>query len=956
MNPSLSLDKNQLNAVMYDIGPLLIIAGAGTGKTTVITERIKHLIVDKNVSPDQLLALTFTEKAAHQMQDRVDVLLPYGYINLWIHTFHSFCDRILRNEAHSIGLDPNYKLISESESILLLRQNIFDLGLNIFRPLGNPNKFLEALLNHFSRLKDEDISPKEYLSWAKKQKKTDENAQYLELAKSYLKYEELKTRQSVMDFADLISNTLLLFRARVNILKKYQNQFKFILVDEFQDTNFAQNELAILLAGDDKNINVVADDDQSIYRFRGAAVSNVLQFKKNFPKAKIITLIDNYRSTQEILNSSYRLIQNNNPNRLEVVEKIVKKLKSHSDKKNEKISLIRKSRAEDEADQIAQTIKTLSKEGYKYKDIAILLRANDHAISITAALFRNKIPFQFLGPGYLFQQEEIKDLIAYLTFLTNLSDSVSLFRVLSMEIFEISFVELNYILNFAKKRNISLFEAISVENLEFLNPKTSKTLKDFRKMVEEHLRRSRKDQAGQLLYDFLVDTKLFDTLQNTNSVADEKRVQNIAKFFDRIKNFETDRSDANIFTLVEWLTLMMQMGDSPLAADIDLREENAVNILTVHSSKGLEFPVVFLVNLVTDRFPTRERSEKIPLPENLIKEELTGQSDFHLEEERRLFYVGMTRAKEKLYFTAADYYGTGKRQKKLSPFIYEALPDLKKEEILQKENQQMSLLEVLAPYQSVEKVEEEKIPLKIDYITYSNLQMFDICPLHYKAKAIFNLPTPPSGVLSFGISMHKTLYEFYKLVMEGKKPTQIGIKKLLEENWENQGYDSKKHEIERFSQAQKMISEFYKTESNPFVKPLAIEQPFNFVLKNGVKVFGKIDRIDPKADGIEIIDYKTGSDNPKADKAHQLQLAIYALAATRVKNILYNQKPRDITLTLYFLEQNTKKSLEFEKKDLDDFEDKLIGKIEEIEKSDFKCSGNVICKTCEFKMICTAYK
>lgn len=956
MNLSLSLDKNQLDAVNYDIGPLLIIAGAGTGKTTVITERIKHLIVDKNVSPDQLLALTFTEKAANQMQERVDVLLPYGYTNLWIHTFHSFCDRILRNEAHSIGLDPNYKLISQSESILLLRQNIFDLGLKIFRPLGNPNKFLEALLNHFSRLKDEDISPKEYLSWAKRQKKTDENAQYIELAKSYSKYEELKTKRSVMDFADLISNTLLLFRTRANILKKYQNQFKFILVDEFQDTNFAQNELAILLAGDDKNINVVADDDQSIYRFRGAAVSNVLQFKKNFPKARIITLIDNYRSTQEILDSSYRLIQNNNPNRLEIVERIVKKMKSHSDKKNEKISLIRKPRAEDEADQIAQTIKALSKEGYKYKDIAILLRANDHAINITGALFRNRIPFQFLGPGYLFQQEEIKDLIAYLTFLTNLSDSISLFRVLSMEIFEISFVELNYILNFAKKRNISLFEAISVEKLEFLNPKTGSTLKNFRKMVEEHLRRSRKDQAGQLLYDFLVDTKLFDTLQNTNSVQDEKRVQNIAKFFDRIKNFETERSDANIFTLVEWLTLMMQMGDSPLAADIDIREENAVNILTVHSSKGLEFPVVFLVNLVTDRFPTRERSEKIPLPESLIKEDLPSQSDFHLEEERRLFYVGMTRAKEKLYFTAADYYGIGKRQKKLSPFIYEALPDLKKEETLQKENQQMSLLEVLAPYKSVERKEEEKMPLKIDYITYSNLQMFDICPLHYKAKAIFNLPTPPSGVLSFGTSMHKTLYELYKLVMEAKKPTKIDFKKLLEENWENQGYDSKKHEIERFSQAQKIISEFYKTEGNPFVKPLAIEQPFNFVLKNGVKVFGKIDRIDSKKDGIEIIDYKTGLDNPKADKAHQLQLAIYALAATRVKNILYNQRPRDITLTLYFLEQNTKKSLEFEKKDLDDFEDKLIGKIEEIEKSDFKCSGNVICKTCEFKMLCSVYK
>ncbi|OGH03067.1 MAG: hypothetical protein A2798_01410 [Candidatus Levybacteria bacterium RIFCSPHIGHO2_01_FULL_37_17] len=955
MNDSLSLDKNQLEAVKHGSGPLLIIAGAGTGKTTVITQRINHLIVDRNTSPDQILALTFTEKAAHQMQDRVDVLLPYGYTNLWIHTFHSFCDRILRNEAHLIGLDPNYKLISESESILLLRQNIFDLGLQIFRPLGNPNKFLEALLTHFSRLKDEDISPSQYLGWAKKQKKMGENAQYLELANSFLKYEELKTKHSIMDFADLISNTLLLFRIRPHVLKTYQNQFKYILVDEFQDTNYAQNELAILLAGDDENINVVADDDQSIYRFRGAAVSNVLQFKKNFPKTKIVTLTDNYRSTQEILDASYKLIQNNNPNRLEVVENIVKRLKSHSDKKNEKINLLHEPRSEDEADKITQTVKTLIKEGYSYRDIAILLRANSHSSTITAALFRNRIPFQFLGPGYLFQQEEIKDLIAYLTFLTNLSDSVSLFRVLSMEIFGISYVELNYILNYAKKRNFSLFEAISQSNLQFLSDKTVITFKNFKEMVEEHLRRSRKDQAGQLLYDFLVETKIYDSLQNTESVQDEKRVQNIAKFFDRIKNFETERSDANIFTLVEWLTLMMQMGDSPLAADIDLRETNAVNILTIHSSKGLEFPVVFLANLVTDRFPTRERSDKIPLPEALIKEKLPAVTDFHLEEERRLFYVGMTRAKEKLYFTAADYYGAGKRQKKLSPFVYEALPDLKKYEVVLEKNQQMSLLEVLAPYQNVEEKSQKKLPLKIDYITYSNLQMFDICPLHYKAKAILSLPTPQSGVLSFGISMHKTFYEFYKLIIEDQKPTFGRLGKLLEENWEKEGYDSKKHELERFSQAQKMIDAFYKSEGSPFIKPLAIEQPFNFVLKNGVKVFGKIDRIDPRGDGIEIIDYKTGIDNPKADKAHQLQLAIYALAATRVKDLLAGKNPKDIILTLYFLEANTKKSLEFEKKNLDVLEDELIAKIEEIEKSDFKCSGNIICKTCEFKMLCSAY-
>jgi DNA helicase-2/ATP-dependent DNA helicase PcrA len=944
------LDKNQLRAIKHGKGPLLIIAGAGTGKTTVITQRLKYLILNKHIPPSQILALTFTEKAAFEMQERIDILLPYGYVNLWISTFHSFCDRILRDEAHVIGLDPNYKLISEPESVLFLRQNIFNLGLKVFKPFGNPTKFLDALLTHFSRLKDEDITPNEYINWAAKLKTQDEKKQYLELANAYKAYESLKVKESVMDFSDLISNTLLLFRTRKNILKRYQTQFKYILVDEFQDTNYAQNELAILLAGENKNINVVADDDQSIYRFRGAAVSNVLQFKKNFPDAKIVTLIKNYRSTQTILDASYQLIQHNNPNRLEIVEHINKKLVSKFKSPGKTIQLIHEQRADDESDTIAKTIKNLSKK-YDYKDMAILVRANNHSQLITTALQRHRIPYQFLGPGYLFQQDEIKDLIAYLTFLTDLSNSVALFRVLSMDIFEIPYTELNYLLNFAKKQNLTLFESLQHTNQTFLSNLTQKKLEDFRKMAVRHLEKSKKEQAGQILYYFLIDSKLFETLRDVNSLKDEKRVQNIAKFFDRIKNFETERENSNIFTLVEWLTLMLQMGDSPTAADIDINDRNAVNILTVHSSKGLEFKAVFLVNLVSDRFPSRERSEKIPLPQALIKEKLAKEIDFHLEEERRLFYVGMTRAKELLYFTGADYYGTGRRTKKLSPFIYEALPKLVKQGQSTK-SMNPSLSNTLSAYQEKEEKEEQKPPLKITYINYSNLQMFDICPLHYKAKVIFNIPTPKSPVQSFGISLHNTLYNFYKQVLEGNIPSLVEFKKILEKEWLSEGYVNKKHEQERYQQALKILNQFYKTECHPPVKPLGIELKFSFVLKNGVKVSGKIDRIDQKGKGIEIIDYKTGEDNPKAKEAHELQLAIYALAATRIKDGILNRKPENITLTLHFLESNTKKSMTFTKADLEKFENELFEKIKEIENSDFKCSGNVLCLNCEYKMLC----
>ena len=347
----IKLNKEQLAAIKYGKGPLLIIAGAGTGKTTVITERIKYLILSKLAKPDEILALTFTEKAAREMEERVDIAMPYGYTQMWISTFHSFCDRILRAEALHIGLDPRYKLMTEAETVQFIRNNLFKFDLDYFRPLGNPTKFIDGMLKHFSRLQDEDISPKEYLAYAKKLKKVEreEKKKTLELALAFKTYDELKVKEGLMDFGDLIIKSLALFRTRPNVLRQYQDQFKYILVDEFQDTNYAQNELAILLSRKTKNITVCGDDDQSIYRFRGAAVSNIIQFKKNFPRARAVVLTRNYRSTQEILDRAYELIQHNNPDRLEAVEKIDKKLSSQRGLKGEQIGFIHSDRVENEA-------------------------------------------------------------------------------------------------------------------------------------------------------------------------------------------------------------------------------------------------------------------------------------------------------------------------------------------------------------------------------------------------------------------------------------------------------------------------------------------------------------------------------------------------------------------------------------------------------------------------------
>src|ERR1035437_2932953 len=565
----IKLDLHQSQAVKHEIGPLLIIAGAGTGKTTVITERIKHLVIKKKVEPSSILALTFTEKAAKEMTDRIDRAMPYGYTQMWISTFHAFCDRILRNESIHIGLNPSYKLMTEAESILLLRQNLFAFNLNYFRPLGNPNKFLEALIQHCSKLKDEDIAPQEYIPWAKtenrKHKTEDESEklnyeQYLELANAYKAYEDLKIKEGVMDFSDLISNTLKLFRTRKNILKAYQQQFEYILVDEFQDTNFAQNELAIMLAGSKQNITVVGDDDQSIYRFRGSSISNIIQFRKRFPKVKIVTLINNYRSTKEILDSSYKLIQNNNPDRLEVTEKLNKKLLSVRKIKGEKISFIYKPRVEDEAEAVINKIKELNKnEKYQYKDFAILVRANDHAENFVRAFERQRIPYQFLGPGRLFHQEEVKDLIAYLKVLYNFEDSTSLYRILTMSIFGLEAQEIAALINLSKRKNYSLFETLEKNEEILFSAETKQKITHLYKMIKRHLGLISKDTPGQILYYFLEDSGLIKNIVEYETLADEKIAKNIAKLFDKLKTYETDHQTASVFEVVDWIDLSMQM-------------------------------------------------------------------------------------------------------------------------------------------------------------------------------------------------------------------------------------------------------------------------------------------------------------------------------------------------------------------------------------------------------------
>ena len=967
---NLKLNKEQIEAIKFGKGPLLIIAGAGTGKTTVVTERIKYLILGKHAKPSEILALTFTEKAAREMEERIDIGLPYGYTQMWVMTFHSFCEKILRQEALHIGLDPRYKLLTEADSIQLLRKNLFSLDLSYFRPLGNPTKFLSGMLQHFSRLQDEDVNPSEYLTWIKlKSQKLDsaktgeqilDNDKFKELAIAYKQYDELKTKEGLMDFGDLIAKTLKLFRDRPNILSKYQKQFKYVLVDEFQDTNYAQNELVKLLSGKNGNVTVVGDDDQSIYRFRGAAVSNIIQFRQIYKKAKVIVLTKNYRSTQEILDRSHELIRYNDPDRLEVVEKIDKRLRSQVAKDGSEIRFIHADRVENEADLIAKEIEKLgSEEKYKWSDFGILVRANNHSEPVMRALSRHGIPYQFLGPGRLFKQPEIIDLISYLKVLYDFEDSVAFYRVVSNEHFDIKPRDIAAIGNYAKKFNLSLFEASEKIDEILVSDETKKKIDKLLGIIKKHLGLIRKETAGQILYYYLEDTGLIQKLLLPTSVDAEAKAKNISKFFDKLKTYEVDNEDATVPAIVGWLDLSMELGESPLAANEDWTEINAVNILTAHSAKGLEFPVVFLINLVSQRFPTNERREQIPISDDLIKEVLPV-GDYHLEEERRLFYVGMTRAKERLYFTAADYYGEGKREKKLSPFIFEALGD-KSVSAEKKENKvnQLSFLDYGIKAKSGKDTPNQDSPLHIDYLSYSQIETFKTCPLHYKLKYILKVPTPSSASASFGTAMHATLKNFFEEVSGGVKPSDKLLYDLLEKNWIKEGYKSRSHERDFFEKGKIYLSGFLKQEFNAKTKVVLLEQQFTIPLGNNLRIGGRFDRVDDLGGGeIEIIDYKTGATIPtQKDVDKNLQLSFYALAANKIPTEPFFKIPEKIRLSLYYLDQQQKLSTVRSMKQLESAVAEISKFREEIEKSDFKCSNHMFCQTgCEFSLFCKSDK
>ena len=675
------LNKEQKEAVLHEKGPLLIVAGAGTGKTTVITQRIVNLIKKELAKPEEILAVTFTEKAASEMEERVDQLLEFGYMDLWISTFHSFAEKVLRDHALDIGLSPDFKILDGTAGWLLARQNLDKFDLKYYKALGNPTKFIQALISHFSHCKDQEIYPENYLQYAEDLKTSDdipedsETERIKEVANAYHVYQQILLNNSALDFGDLIGYCLKLFKKRPLILKKYREKFKYILVDEFQDTNWSQYELIKLLAEPTNNLTVCADDDQAIYRWRGASFSNIVQFIKDFPKAKQISLIKNYRSKQSILDKSYKFIKQNDPDRLEFINKIDKKLIAvsnggQSDAKEEGVIQHIHARSLDQ--EIGETLKKILEilkrdKDATYNDFAILVRANNSAIPFIKALDRANLPYQFLASRGLYSKPVILDVISYFKLLDNYHEGTAVYRILNLPFLEILESDIAAITQYTHKKTKSLFETLQELSLvPGVSLKTTEKIAFVLSLIKKHGELAREKNVSEVLVSFLEDSGYLKYLIKKN---EEDKIDLLNQFYKKVKAFEETAIEPTLKNFMEEMSLELESGEEGKLAFDPEQGPDMIKVMTIHGAKGLEFKYVFLVNMVDKRFPTTERKDPIELPDELIKD-IKPKGDIHLQEERRLCYVAMTRAKNELYFTSAEDYG-GQRKKKLSRFLAE---------------------------------------------------------------------------------------------------------------------------------------------------------------------------------------------------------------------------------------------------------------------------------------------
>jgi ATP-dependent DNA helicase UvrD/PcrA len=981
----MDLNPEQRQAVEHGEGPILVIAGPGTGKTRVITRRIVRLLENvPHLQPGNILALTFTDKAAGEMKRRVSESLPGLEHPPFIATFHAFCHHVLR-ERHF-----ERRLLDKVDMWIFLRRRMEHLGLDIYQKLAEPGAFLHDLNEFFSRCQDELVEPAEFegyvreletdlarraahLDPAERVRWEEDVRRMRELSQVFAASRKLLHEAGCSSLGTLIPETVHLFDREPEALGRYRARFRFVLVDEFQDTNFAQVELLRRLVAPPLNIMAVGDDDQAIYRFRGAAHGAFEMFGRTFPGHKTVYLNRNYRSTKRVLRTAEVVIAKN--------DRYVKKPRLKTEREDgSAVHLLASEDAASEACWIGEEIARLASRGTRVGDIAVLYRAHNYRDLLVEELRRRKIPFAIRGLSVL-SSVILRDLVAYLGLVDSPHDNISLTRVLVAPDWRFPEELALDMRKQAAKNHYSLYDALEARERTLFKSGLKETGWPELKKLLRGLAKLAGHATVTAVFDALIDRLGLAFLPGD---SDQASVNAFRKF---LAGWKEKSETQRLREFMEYFQYFVEAGgkiEVPEPADAS----RAVQMMTVHAAKGLEFPIVFILSVSPRRFPHSERKAVIEFPDDLRKG-LEPPPNIHLQEERRLFYVGMTRAEDRLYVS-----GVGKKGKKPSVFVDDLLSD---PAVRARDLESIDVPEVpparpgpatTTPraaqtqaqrglFQDAQESGRVHPPLAewaarppaLDSdgklrLSATAIEDFLSCPLKFKFNYYLKIPTGPQPALTFGNIMHSCVRQYFKL----RSKTVPGFEEIEAyylQSWKKAGFEDNYQEETYKKAGLGQLRRFVEEQNAQEVDTGAIKLEQHFSLDLGdVILEGRIDQVNPlgaiarsqdsratdSRKPVELVDYKTGRPRSQKDADKSLQLSVYALAARRVLGL------DPLRLTFYNLTNNQPVSSVRTENDLEETRRQILEVAGEIRRWNFSPTPGFVCKYCDFVPLCPAHE
>jgi len=919
------LTDAQKTAVAHTRGPLLIVAGAGTGKTRVLVERYRRLRT-QGVPAEQILLLTFTEKAAREVLDRVELEdeLPAG--ERFVLTYHAFAQRFLQEEGWLCGIPKAFRIVSEVRKWELMRDVLLTQRPPHLFHAQRPYERIAELLKLVERLKQELVSPDEFVSWAGRMVDVEDPVVVAqrEAALVYRDYQQRLLVEERLDFDDTIYYTVQLLINQPSVAARQSQRFTHLMVDEFQDTNFGQSRLLELLAGPERNLCVVGDDDQSIYKFRGASVANLRRFRSVFPDAAMVRLEQNFRSRGPILRAAGRLIALD-PERLE------KRLETTRGE-GRPVSVLTATSVTDEADAVAAYVKTAIDEGrHRPNAIAILLRANAHLHNFARALQRIGVAYQVSGGRGFYQQPEIKDCLAFLRATDSPDDTVCLMRLLSLPRYAVDPVQAGRWSRRARDEGRRFFDILE----EAEDGGAGRLTMDLRHFAGQALRLA----VDDLFYEVMEQTRYLDLPRFTGPIESLQVSANVQKLAELIGAYCDEHPDQHLAAYLKHLNATEAAQADEEIAPLD-ETVNAVHLMTVHQAKGLEFGLVIVPHLVEGRFPSSRRSEGLTLPNDLLKEELPP-AELHMAEERRLAYVALTRAREEVVCTLAGRY-EGVKDWRPSRFLQPIRGD---------EGRELAARQLLTPPVGglVEVARQVELPLNdappIAALSYTQVDTYLRCPQMYQYRFVFRLPTRPRPQMQFGRILHEALKDSLGSIERDRPLTWEMVNAAYVAAWARERFCAPEQAPSLQDLGRSYLRRAF--DAGDLSKPLLLEQPFSLRV-DGLRLSGRIDRVDRHADGMyEVIDYKTGSTRRATELQRDLQLGVYALAAREV----FRFEP--LTLSYYYLETSERVTVDKPSERLEEDRQTIVRVADGIRAELFPAKPDRMkCSGCDFKLLC----